>query len=62
MNFTIPISAYLALNSNFTAHILGGSLGRVNAEVTMFDVQTEKYVASYHISTTLFVNVNWNYG
>jgi hypothetical protein len=62
LNFTIPIVADIALNSNFTFHAFGGSLGTVNAEVTMFDVQTEKYVAAYHISTSLIVNINWIYG
>jgi hypothetical protein len=62
VNFAIPIFARIALNSNFTDHVFGGNLGSVNAEVTMFDVQTEKYVASYNFSTTLFVNVNWTYG
>lgn len=61
LNFTIPIFADIALNSNFTAHVFGGSLGTVTAEVTMFDVQTEKYVASYYFSTELFVNVNLSY-
>jgi hypothetical protein len=62
VNFAIPILAELALNSNFTAQVFGGNLGTLTAQVTMFDVQTQKYVASYNFSTTIFVNVNWHYG
>lgn len=62
LNFAIPIFPDIALNPNFTAHVFGGSLGTVTAEVTMFDVQTGKYVASYTFSTGLLVNVNWPYG
>lgn len=62
LNFAIPIFAYLALNSSFTGSILGGNLGTVTAQVTMYDVQTKQYVAAYNLSTQIYVNVNWNYG
>ncbi|HTY75034.1 MAG TPA: hypothetical protein VMD05_05660 [Candidatus Nanoarchaeia archaeon] len=61
LNFTIPIDADVSLNSSFVGRAVA-SLGIVNANVTMFDLQTEKYVASYYFSENLLVNVNPNYG
>lgn len=62
VNFSIPLFADLALNSSFVGFIFGGNVGTVTAQVTMFDVQAEKYIASYNFTTDVFVNVNWSYG
>jgi len=61
VNFTIPIVADIALNSNFTSSAFGGNLGTVTGQVTMFDVQTGKNVASFIFTTEVFVNINLGY-
>jgi len=64
VNFTIPMNAKLALNSNFNiiSEDYRDNLGTVNANVTLFDLQTENYVATYYCSAQLLVDVNSTYG
>lgn len=58
LNFTVGIQAWLPINSNFSDILIGASLGNVNAEALLFDVQTGNIAATYDFNTQIRTNVN----
>lgn len=58
VNFTIGIQASIPINQNFTGALIGASLGVVQAQITLFDVQMNKTAATYNCYEQIKLNVN----
>jgi hypothetical protein len=63
VNFTIPVSASFMLNPLLTDkdRMLGTSIGNIEIEVSMFDVQT-RTMTLWNFPTQLRINFNCHYG